>query len=317
MRLLKKLKLQVCDPTDPGTWEWRFFETSSLPAEAPWPRQRRDVYFPASEAAGLKLRNGQGRLEMKFRTQSSDASASLPGPAECWVKSMHGGCLASPTAQVEAAQVDAGACALAAAKSAQELFELGHGHPVPVRVMCCKNRTYDSHGEVVDCVFAAYIDGFPSRPVLVERYRSLCIEGPSLARVAESVQRLGPLPQGAIVGGYPSMVQDIARRALSQAKVSSSPGVASTPAPEAQIRTYRVLKSGDVRDAPNSNACEVSRLTKGSVVKVSRELTVDGRVWVLLHMFGQEYPPQQCWTSLTKKSGEVKLERVPEAMELP
>lgn len=204
------------------SWEWRYFVQTALPADGSLPLQgqREDVYFPASEAAGIKLRNGQGHLEVKLRTRVSDAGVSLPGRAEYWVKDLHDGCLVREKGEVH---VDAAACARSVGKPVQELFSSGSGSVLPVQVLCRKKRRHSRYGEEVDCVFIAIIDGQAGRPALVERYQSVSVEGGCLESIAKVVNGMGPLPSCARVGGYPAIVQDIAQRALSQ----------TTPAPDA------------------------------------------------------------------------------------
>lgn len=173
---------------------------------------REDVYFPASEAAGVKLRNGHGELEVKLRTQASDAGGVLQGCAEYWVKEHHSGCVFNCSGQV---QVDAEACASAVGKSVKELFAEGGGRPLPIRVLCRKKRRYINFGtEEVDCVFMAILDG-ARRPCLVERYRSVSVEG-YIESIVKVVKGMKDVPAEAIVCGYPSIVQTIAKRALAQ-----------------------------------------------------------------------------------------------------
>jgi len=68
----------------------------------------------------------------------------------------------------------------------------------------------------VDCYFAAYVDGQPDHPVLVERYHSVSVEDSDIDRIASTVKRMGGVPKDAVFMGYPSIVQDIAQRVLRQ-----------------------------------------------------------------------------------------------------
>lgn len=302
-------------------WEWRYFVRIPLPDDGSLPLEgkREDIYFPAGEAAGLKLRNGRGDLEVKLRIRSSDADGSLPSPAEYWDKNLHAGSLVG---QAQEVQIDGEACARAVGKPAGELFVAGGGRPQPVRVLCRKHRHYCRYGEEVDCVFIAIVDGQAGRPALVERFRSVSVEG-SIESIAKVVKGMGPLPEDAIVAGYPTIVQSIAHRALSQSTCAAGAPMAPAPAAEictasvegqglvaegtmGQRRQYRVLQSGDIRSAPSSSAPQVGRLVEGSVLQSSREQTSDGRVWIMLCGPGAA-EEEIGWTAMTKRKGEPKL----------
>merc|ERR1719421_487609 len=96
-------------------WEWLYFVKTCLPEDGTLPLEgkREDIYFPASESVGVKLRNGIGSVEVKLRTQASDADGCLPAPAEFWKKSKHSGCLIKGEKGDEHVVLDAAACAKA------------------------------------------------------------------------------------------------------------------------------------------------------------------------------------------------------------
>jgi len=281
-------------------WEWRYFvRTSSPDVDAlPLAGCREDVYFPVSNAVGAKLRNGQGGLEIKLRTEVSNAEARLSSTAEFWVKSIHSGCVVG------------GALVLPRSlrRPAEDLLACSAGEPLPLRILCRKSRKQTSCGgasmEDTDCVFVAMVTGH-SRPVLVERYQSISIESHSLSRVAAAVSARGALPVGAIVGGYPSLVQDIALRAMQVAKGEES-SVQPTCDEAARI-PYEVLETGDVRSMPRSDAGAVGRLNKGErLYAVQEEVDASGRHWLLVCQ-----PPSSSerwgWTAMTKKNGKTKF----------
>ena len=89
-----------------GAWEWRYFAPSPLPADASELRGcREDVYFPASSTAGLKLRRGKGKLEVKLCHETCAIAGR--GQAECWSKQLSGGCTSARGG------IDPQACAVA------------------------------------------------------------------------------------------------------------------------------------------------------------------------------------------------------------
>jgi hypothetical protein len=212
-------------------WEWRYFQPMPAPDDGPLPLQgkREDVYFPAGNDMGMKLRNGSGELEVKSRTQCSNANGKLPSPAEYWVKTIHSDCLDTHSQEP---QVDSAACARALGRPAHQLFDKGAGQPLPVRVLCRKSRRHTKHGEEVDCLFIATVNGQNGRHSLIERFRSVSVEG-SLESVAAVVCSMGPVPENAIVGGYPTIVQDIAQRALDATRMTLPEAAHVEPTPEA------------------------------------------------------------------------------------
>lgn len=155
-------------------WEWRFF--SPLPIEAgalPLEGEREDVYFPATEEVGLKLRRGEGELEAKLRTDCLEIEGR--GTAEKWRKRcLPTGCVsASPggatalspgavtTAAAAAFKFDDGGGASgtdgggdgghAAMQSA--VHAACHTPLAGLRVRVRKRREYTAHGERTECVF--------------------------------------------------------------------------------------------------------------------------------------------------------------------
>jgi len=189
-------------------WEWRYFAPSPLPADASELRAcREDVYFPASSTAGLKLRRGKGKLEVKLCHETCAIAGR--GQAECWSKQLSGGCTSARGA------IDPQACAVAVGLPEAELFDPA---PLPVRVLCRKDRVHTAHGERTDCLLLAFAadreaGGDEEPPILVERWTTVSVEIGSLPRLAEVVQQT-ELPAGGVVGGYPAMVVDFGRRAL-------------------------------------------------------------------------------------------------------
>eukprot|EP01047_Picozoa_sp_COSAG01_P114940 COSAG01_NODE_43598_length_428_cov_0.775076_1_plen_101_part_10 len=76
---------------------------------------REDVYFPASSTAGLKLRRGKGKLEVKLCHETCAIAGR--GQAECWSKQLSGGCTSARGA------IDPQACAVAVGLPEAELFD--------------------------------------------------------------------------------------------------------------------------------------------------------------------------------------------------
>eukprot|EP00756_Hemistasia_phaeocysticola_P039327 Hpha_TRINITY_DN16809_c0_g3::TRINITY_DN16809_c0_g3_i1::g.151796::m.151796 len=81
-------------------WEWRCFVREKKGKEEPaavkdGTENRADIYFPAGRTVGLKLRNGEGDLEIKLchdATQEGELGAGF-GKAELWTKSLHPECM--------------------------------------------------------------------------------------------------------------------------------------------------------------------------------------------------------------------------------
>jgi hypothetical protein len=171
-------------------WEWRCFSLLSThypgePLPIP-PTAREDVYFPASPSLGVKLRNGAGLLEVKERTEPPQKMPGLKGNAEYW-----SGDLVSTDAETF-------------------LRHRCPDRPTGVRVHVRKRRAHTRYGEETEAIFMAFLEG-RFEPVLIERYFSVSIEsdlGTISAHVADT-----PVPDGAIIAGYPTVVLDVARRA--------------------------------------------------------------------------------------------------------
>ncbi|CAE7216244.1 DHRS13, partial [Symbiodinium sp. CCMP2592] len=163
--------------------------------------KREDLYFPTGASLGLKLRNGAGALEAKRRLRRSKEGVEL------WVKTLHEGCTAASS---HGPRLE-----LAAAKelelAPEEVESIGTAE-LPMLVRCRKSRRITDFGEEVDCVFIAETD---MSVVLAERYQSISVESPRLEDIGPIVQQLGPVPEGAIVAGYPAIVQAVADRANS------------------------------------------------------------------------------------------------------
>eukprot|EP01062_Namystynia_karyoxenos_P006081 TRINITY_DN12124_c0_g1_i3.p1 TRINITY_DN12124_c0_g1~~TRINITY_DN12124_c0_g1_i3.p1 ORF type:complete len:240 (+),score=84.15 TRINITY_DN12124_c0_g1_i3:75-722(+) len=209
-------------------WEWRYFTplrrlsrgaAQPLPARAAADfagRQaaRVDLYFPASNSAGLKLRNGTGALEVKT-LQGTSAEGDLPagkGKAERWEKRLYEDCVTTAADGVPA--VVPAACAAATGRSATELFGPG-GEPLPVRIEVHKDRVHTDTGEDTTVTFVAKLPG-RAEPVLVERHRSISVELKDPAAIAKQLHKV-EIPEGSVICGYPEMVMLVARRAMEAA----------------------------------------------------------------------------------------------------
>eukprot|EP00435_Cladocopium_sp_Y103_P014331 s4626_g3.t1 len=179
-------------------WEWRFFVPVPLDeGELPLAGQREDIYFPAGDGLGLKLRNGCSEsLEVKRRLKRA------PEGPEQWRKSLHQGCLnADGVLDVTRIAEQIGI--------APEDLDLG-GLPV-VRVR--KKRRWTELGEEVDCLFMAESD----QGLIAERYTSVSVEATDLQDVLRVTRQL-QLPEDATMAGYPQIVQRLAERAGSRDK---------------------------------------------------------------------------------------------------
>lgn len=166
-------------------WEWRFFVPVPLDeGELPLAGQREDIYFPAGDGLGLKLRNGSSQsLEVKKRLNQS------PEGAEQWSKSLHRGCLNAD------GLLDVTRCAEQIGIAPEEFA--ARGLPV-VRVR--KKRRWTELGEEVDCLFMVEGD----QGLIAERYTSVSVEATDLQDV---------LRDNATMAGYPQIVQRLAERA--------------------------------------------------------------------------------------------------------
>mmetsp|Transcript_20926 Transcript_20926/g.34865 ORF Transcript_20926/g.34865 Transcript_20926/m.34865 type:complete len:192 (-) Transcript_20926:251-826(-) len=183
----------VASVSSDAGWEWRFFVPVPLDeGELPLAGQREDIYFPAGDGLGLKLRNGRAQfLEVKKRLKQS------PSGAEQWSKSLHGGCL----------NADGVLDATCAEQIGIAPEDLASGLPV-VRVR--KQRRWTELGEEVDCLFMAESD----QGMIAERYTSVSVEATDLQDVLRVTRQLR-LPENAIMAGYPQIVQRLAERARS------------------------------------------------------------------------------------------------------
>jgi len=201
-------------------WEWRIFVPSACPADGSVPLDgcREDIYFPADAAAGLKLRNGVGSLEVKLQIDKREVSTAA-GHSENWQKTLHSRCVAGGV-------LDVAACASAIGRQPHELFP-PDGKPLPVRVFCRKKRKHTAHGEETKCVFLAFV-GTRDVPSLVECYKSVSVELHSDAAIAKIVRRLH-IPKDAIVSGYPGIVADVARRACQIDAARNFPATLNMP----------------------------------------------------------------------------------------
>eukprot|EP00930_Biecheleria_cincta_P015505 TRINITY_DN12915_c0_g1_i2.p1 TRINITY_DN12915_c0_g1~~TRINITY_DN12915_c0_g1_i2.p1 ORF type:complete len:271 (+),score=44.04 TRINITY_DN12915_c0_g1_i2:106-918(+) len=203
-------------PADEGAWEWRYFVQTAVPS-SDLAGKREDVYFPASCAAGLKLRNGTGSLEVKLRTGTLEIASR--GVAERWTKRLHRSCTklgsAGPSLELERLSMETG-------WTAEQLLGEGSSSPGTLRVHCQKDRKHMSHGEVTRCIFLVYQEG-RTAPVLAESWQSVSVEISDIARLKCEVQKTA-LPHGAIVTGYPGIIAQIARRAEALLRTASSKG---------------------------------------------------------------------------------------------
>ncbi|CAL1138822.1 unnamed protein product [Cladocopium goreaui] len=174
-------------------WEWRFFVPVPLDeGELPLAGQREDIYFPAGDGLGLKLRNGSSQsLEVKKRLNQS------PEGAEQWSKSLHRGCLNAD------GLLDVTRCAEQIGIAPEEFA--ARGLPV-VRVR--KKRRWTELGEEVDCLFMVEGD----QGLIAERYTSVSVEATDLQDVLRVTRQL-QLPDNATMAGYPQIVQRLAERA--------------------------------------------------------------------------------------------------------
>lgn len=168
-------------------WEWRFFVPVPLDeGELPLAGQREDIYFPAGDGLGLKLRNGSSQsLEVKKRLNQS------PEGAEQWSKSLHRGCLNAD------GLLDVTRCAEQIGIAPEEFA--ARGLPV-VRVR--KKRRWTELGEEVDCLFMVEGD----QGLIAERYTSVSVEATDLQDVLRVTRQL-QLPDNATMAGYPQIVQ--------------------------------------------------------------------------------------------------------------
>jgi hypothetical protein len=304
-------------------WEWRYFVKTCLPEDGTLPLEgkREDIYFPASESAGFKLRNGSGGVEVKLRTRTSDADGCLPAPAEFWQKSIHSGCVAKLERGEKHVVLDAAACAKAVGSSQKDVFS--GGCSLPINVLCRKKRRHTRLGEDVDCLFIAVLQGH-TKPLLVERFQSICVESTDLKYVVKAVRDLGSLPSDAIVGGYPKIVQEIVQRSMqvaselsSSASLSSIAEVETHESNNEHIVRYKVLQDGDVRSAPSRDAPCVGRLQEGHVLQATRKHVSNENVhWVYLCESNSSEGVLEGvvgWASTTKKNGTLKLVAISEA----
>lgn len=158
-----------------GTWEWRYFVPSRLPPDSSaFAGKRHDIYWPAREDVGVKLRNVSstvGLLELKVRTEVEPAAAGK-GSLERWHKRTIGRFPSTSSAVDPAA-----AKALAASGSGvvADLFGDTRAPPLPAAVSCKKIRTLNATGEVTDCLFTVDLlhdDGSMKKAGVVQPPRS-------------------------------------------------------------------------------------------------------------------------------------------------
>lgn len=206
-------------------WEWRYFAELPMP-EGGWRTflagAREDIYFPSGPAVGLKLRNGKGELELKIRRETSHvtdeacntssqtqekASTSCPrgigiGCAEKWEKFLCKNCLEDQR------MLTAVLRRLGAPVNEVQLSG--------IRVHCRKARKHTFYGEETDLLFLVYPSP-DSEPALVRRYASRSVE---LARLEDVMRVAGDLgvPPGAMVTGYPGVVDFIAKELAQRAE---------------------------------------------------------------------------------------------------
>jgi len=234
-------------------WEWRYFVRLPPAADsddALLAGCREDVYFPAGDGAGLKLRNGEGELEVKLRKATRDIEGR--GCAENWKKRCFRDCVLDAAGAVDGPRLDLAACVACASREFGFMAErVGGSKPVSlgradiaqvsaavagtsrVRVRCRKRRTHTQTGERTECVFlvddagaaaaaaaAAVASGggggaaaAPPAPLTIERWLSVSIEVEDKEALRQLVLR-EPLPEGAIITGYPGIIAHIARCTL-------------------------------------------------------------------------------------------------------
>jgi 8-oxo-dGTP pyrophosphatase MutT (NUDIX family) len=179
---------------------------------------RRDVYFPASPAVGLKLRNGRGKLEAKIRKDLAAMGGDGGGYADRWKKTMHDpcGCVSASEGVLSSRQ-----CADLLKLRPEQVFAVPGKEsepPLPgnVVVYCRKNRTLTSYGESTVCEFTvlALLGDGRQQTLLVEHYQSHSAELQDVKELARVVASLEIPLQEATVCGYPSIVFEMAKRAM-------------------------------------------------------------------------------------------------------
>ena len=98
-------------------WEWRYFTKRELTLDGikHLCGKREDIYFLGTPGVGLKLRNGNGSLEVKVRADIR-AMGEQQGMAEKWVKSIY------PGLTKNSDELDENACLEATGLAPETLF---------------------------------------------------------------------------------------------------------------------------------------------------------------------------------------------------
>ena len=210
-------------------WEYRWFAPAASVLNEMGPRReelRIDIYFPASDDLGVKLRDGQGDLEVKACLGREE------GAVERW-KKWH---LANNERLIACGRVqDSALLASQITEATNEQPALAQamwaGWPdacmPPLSVHVVKQRTQTrldglTLEEATLILRAVQHDGGLLVPD--EGWRSVAVEGGSAKAIATAVAQHAEVcqpPEDALVGGYPQLVCAFARRALDAANVSS------------------------------------------------------------------------------------------------
>lgn len=209
----------VAHPHGSMGWEHRWFAPSESALTELGPRQdlRTDIYFPASDDVGVKLRDGRGDLEVKACLGRAE------GAVERW-KKWH---LASDERLITGGRVQDSALLasqIVVATKKPALAQAWDRWPdacvPPLSVHVVKHRTQTLlDGLVLEeaALVLRAVRHSGGLLVLEEGWRSVAVEGGSAeaiaAAVAQHAEACQP-PEDALVGGYPQMVCAFARRAL-------------------------------------------------------------------------------------------------------
>lgn len=208
-------------------YEFRWFEpapqaAASLHAAAG--RLRKDIYFPATDSVGLKLRNGKGELELKT-CRSRSASSLCDGAIELWTKTYvkskgvySGGRIVD--SELLSARIEA------CAKGVWVDWDEQRGPPLTVHVTKQRTNTAFGEQELEEATLLLQATRCDTLEVVLEEaWRSVAVEVGSAQAIAATVESLPNLqpPAGAVVGGYPRMVALFARCALERLAAQRAP----------------------------------------------------------------------------------------------
>ena len=217
-------------------YEYRWFAPAAPEAAARLraAKLRKDIYFPATDDVGLKLRDGRGNVEVKVCTERS-APSLCDGAIEHWTKKLMrsdsvvaDGCIVDFTllqSRLEALaheHVDPGSVRAQVAPASVACVDAFDRRHLTVHIV--KERTHTAFGEqqLEDATLllqARRTDTVGREILLEEAWRSVAVEVGSAQAIAATVELLETLqpPSDAVVGGYPRMVVLFAQRALDRA----------------------------------------------------------------------------------------------------